>query len=236
MTNAPTPRDGATKATNHKAERKRHRILVVDDHPMVSRAMGQLIEDEPGLEVCGYAADAKEALRLIGETKPDLCVVDISLKDSNGLELIKDIKARYPEVKMLVSSAHDESLYAERVLRAGATGFINKGEATERLVQGIRDVLAGQVVLSAAMTDRLLHRAARDSEELHVSPVATLSDRELEVFEMIGNGLITREIARRLGLSPKTIETHREHIKFKLNLKNINELVRHAVKWQLEKH
>jgi DNA-binding NarL/FixJ family response regulator len=223
------------KSDSTKADKKRSRILIVDDHPLVCQGLGQMIEDEPGLELSGLANEASEAMRLIEQTNPHLVVVDISLKDSNGLELIKQIKARHPEVKMLVSSMHDESLYAERALRAGAMGYINKQEAPDKVIQGFRQVLSGQVYLSARMADRILHRVVEGEEELNRSPIDTLSDRELEVFELIGKGMTTRQIAKRLHLSPKTIETHREHIKFKLNLKNINELVRHAVKWQLEK-
>lgn len=224
----------STTPLTDKANRKAARILIVDDHPLVCRGLGQLIDDEPGMELAGHASESAEAMRLVEQEKPNLVVVDISLKDSNGLELVKQIKARFPSVKMLVSSMHDESLYAERALRAGAMGYISKQEAGDEMIAGIKRVLGGKVYLSNRVADRILHRVVDGEEKLDRSPIDNLSDRELEVFELIGKGLTTRQIAKKLHLSPKTIETHREHIKVKLALKNSNELVRHAVKWQLE--
>jgi DNA-binding NarL/FixJ family response regulator len=211
------------------------KILIVDDHPIVRRGLAKLVEEQPGFTVCGQAAGAADALEQLDAAKPDLIVVDISLKDIGGIELIKQIKARQPAAKMLVSSMHDESLYAERALRAGAKGYINKEEATEKMMAAIKTILNGKVYLSEKMTDRMLHRAVTPNEEIQSSPIEGLSDRELEVFELIGDGLTTRQIAKKLYLSTKTIETYREHIKTKLNVKSSAELVRQAVRWQLEK-
>jgi DNA-binding NarL/FixJ family response regulator len=212
----------------------RSRILIVDDHPVVRRGLRMLIDDEPDLFVCGEAGDADEAIRVLDAKKPDLVIVDLSLKESSGLELIKRIKSRNTDAKMLVSSMFDESLYAERVLNAGALGYVSKQEAMEKVIEAIRCVLSGRVYLSAAMSDRMLHRLARDHQAIERSPVETLSDRELEVFEMIGRGRSTAEIAGQLHLSVKTVETHREKVKAKLGLKTAAELYQHAVRWVLE--
>ena len=210
------------------------RILIVDDHPIVRQGLSLLIANEPDLEVCGEAADSGEAVRQLTATRPDLIVVDISLHSGNGIELIKQIRSRDPNVKMLVSSMHDESLFAERALRAGAMGYINKAEATDKVVEAIRQVVRGKIYLSPRMTERMLCRAIGTEESLETSPIDNLSDRELEVFELIGQGLTTRQIANKLHLSPKTVETYRENIKSKLNLSNATELTRHAVQWTLE--
>jgi DNA-binding NarL/FixJ family response regulator len=212
----------------------RARILIVDDHPVVRNGLRMLIDDEPDLIVCGEAGDADEAIRVLDAKKPDLVIVDLSLKGSSGLELIKRIKSRTATSKMLVSSMFDESLYAERVLNAGALGYVSKQEAMEKVVEAIRCVLSGRVYLSAAMSDRMLHRLARDQKAPERSPVETLSDRELEVFEMIGRGRTTAEIANQLHLSVKTVETHREKVKAKLGLKSAAELYQYAVRWVME--
>jgi DNA-binding NarL/FixJ family response regulator len=212
------------------------RILIVDDHPIVRQGLALLIANEPDLEVCGEAADAAEAIQLLTTARPDLIVVDISLHSGNGIELIKQIKARDEHARMLVSSMHDEALFAERALRAGAMGYVNKAEATEKVLEAIRQVLRGKIYLSPRMTERMLCRAVGSEENLESSPIDTLSDRELEVFELIGQGLTTRQIANKLHLSPKTVETYRENIKSKLNLTNATELTRHAVQWTLENH
>jgi DNA-binding NarL/FixJ family response regulator len=221
-----------TRNTAH--EIATHRILIVDDHPIVRRGLAQIINDQPDLEVCGQAESQAEALKLLVETEPELIIVDVSLKDGSGIELIKQIKSRLPDAKMLVSSMHDESLFAERALRAGAMGYIDKQEATERTVEAIRHVLGGRVYLSSRMADRMLHRIVAGEAEPDRSPIESLSDRELEVFELIGQGLMTRQIAKKLHLSHKTIETYRENIKQKLNLKSGAELTRHALQWVLE--
>jgi len=212
----------------------RARILIVDDHPLVRSGLRVLIDDEPDLQVCGEAADADEAIRTLDARKPDLVIIDLSLKGSSGLELIKRIKSRAPDVKMLVSSMHDESLYAERVLNAGAMGYINKQEAMEKVIEAIRGILQGRVFLSSAMSDRFLQRLTKDQKSQEQSAVGSLSDRELQVFELIGRGLATSAIAGQLHLSVKTVETHREKIKSKLKLTTATELTKHAVQWVLE--
>jgi DNA-binding NarL/FixJ family response regulator len=210
---------------------RKTRIMIVEDHPLARTGLRVCIEDQPDLIVCGEASDADEALRVLDSSKPDLIIIDLSLKGSSGLELIKRIKARNSVVKMLVSSMHDESLYAERVLSAGALGYVHKQEAMEKMIDAIRSILAGHVYLSEAMNDRLLQRLTTDQKAVGQSPVETLSDRELEVFEMIGRGCATRDIARQLHLSIKTVDTYREKIKQKLKLASAAELSKHAFQW-----
>lgn len=210
------------------------RVLIVDDHALVRRGLAELVSDEDDLEVCGQAESAESAIQIVTEMQPDLVVVDIALGGSNGIELIKRIKARFPKIKMLVASMHDESLFAQRALRAGAMGYVNKEEANEKVVEAIRQVLDDKVYLSPQMTSRVLHGVAARPEDVAKSPIESLSDREVEVFCMIGRGMTTRQVAERLHLSSKTIETHREHIKTKLRVANVTELTRHAVQWVLE--
>lgn len=212
----------------------RSRIMIVDDHPIVRQGLGQLIAQDATLEVCGEASDAAEAMRLCGSAHPHLVIIDISLRSGNGIELIKQVKAQYPSVKMLVSSMHDESVYAERALRAGAMGYVNKAEAAEKVLVAIHEILGGRLYLSPQLADKMLHRMVATGEPGGKSAVETLSDRELEVFEMIGRGMTTREIAAKIHLSPKTVETYRENIKKKLDLSNATELTRHAVQWVLD--
>jgi DNA-binding NarL/FixJ family response regulator len=215
--------------------KRRSRVLIVDDHPAVREALALRIGRQRDLEVCGEAADLSEALRVLADTQPDVAVVDISLKASNGIDLIKRIKDRNARVRILVWSMHSESLYAERALRAGALGYINKDQATGRIVEAIRQVLAGKVWLSEAMTERLLQRTVGGGREEAVrSPLEALADRELEVFRLIGEGVKTTDIAERLHLSVKTVETYRDRIRQKLNLSNGTELARCAVQWVLE--
>jgi DNA-binding NarL/FixJ family response regulator len=222
-------------ATMLKTKTSPIKIMIVDDHALVRLGLAQLISHEPDMDVCGDARDADEALEKIEELRPDLVIVDISLQRGNGIELTKSLKARYPDVKVLISSMHDESLFAERALHAGALGYINKQEATDKVVEAIRHVLDGQIYLSPEMTNHLLHRLGNHRDDpLERPSLDSLSDREWEVFELIGRGRSTRQIAEQLHLSIKTIETHREHIKEKLNLTNSAELTRHAVHWVLE--
>jgi DNA-binding NarL/FixJ family response regulator len=210
----------------------RHTVLIVDDHPLVRRGLAELIAEEKDLEVCGEAADAVEAMRLVDQHHPHVVVLDLSLKNSNGFQLIETIKACDAGIRILVSSMHDESLFAERVLRAGGMGYINKQEPIEKVILAIRQILQGDVYLSPRMSNRLLQAAV--GATLDRNPIETLSNRELEVFQLIGHGLTTKQIAEKLDLSPKTIETHREKIKSKLNLANSIELSRHAVQWVLQ--
>lgn len=213
---------------------KKSRILIVDDHPTLRRGLMALLEDEPDFVVVGEAEEADQALRMVEQLDPDVMLVDLSLKQGTGLELIEQVKAKNRGVKMLVASMHDESLYAERALRAGAMGYINKQETIDKLVDAVRQILRGQIYLSDRMTERVLHRVS-DGEKLDDDPIHRLSNRELEVFQLIGAGLTTKQIAEKLTLSPKTVETHREKIKTKLSLKNGAEVNLHAIQWVLEK-
>lgn len=213
-----------------------YRILIVDDHPIVRQGYSQLIGNQPDLEVCGAVDNEVEALKLAQINKPSLVIVDITLKDSNGIELVKELRMQNCRAKILVISAHDENLYAERALDAGALGYINKQEATERLIDAIRCVLAGEVYVSEQITRRLLKRrvSGKDSKSGE-SGIATLTDRELQVFEMIGHGKTTKQIASQLCLSPKTIERYKENVKRKLDIANATELVQRATRWVLER-
>lgn len=215
--------------------KKRARVLIVDDHPAVREALAMWIGRQSDLEVCGEAADLSEALRLVADTQPDVAVIDISLKAGCGIDLIKRIKDRNDTVRMLVWSTHSESLYAERALRAGALGYINKEQATDKIVEGIRRVLEGKVYLSDAMVETMLRRTVGgERKELTRSPLDALANRELEVFRLIGQGEKTAGIAKRLHLSVKTIETYRDRIREKLDLNDGTELAHYATQWMLE--
>jgi DNA-binding NarL/FixJ family response regulator len=212
----------------------KRRVLVVDDHPPVRRGLAELINREPDLEVCGEASDVSEAMRLVKGTCPHLALVDLSLLRGSGIELIEQIKSMASETRMLVVSMHDEALFAERVLRAGALGYISKQESTEKLLEAVRQVLNGEIYLSPTMAARLLHSVV-GGYPLDHDPIQGLSNRELEVFGLIGEGITTKQIALRLHLSSKTIESHREKIKAKLGAANSAELSRRAVQWVLER-
>jgi DNA-binding NarL/FixJ family response regulator len=220
---------------SRKETKKQARVLIVDDHPAVREALAIRIGRQRDLAVCGEAADMSEALRLIADTQPDVTVLDISLKNGNGLDLINRIKDRNDHVIILVWSMHSESLYAERAIRAGALGYINKDQATDRIIEAIRCVLQGKVWLSEAMAERLLHRAVGSGrQEVGCAPVQSLANRELEVFFLIGQGVKTAEIAERLHLSVKTVETYRDRIRQKLDLADGTRLIHYATKWVLE--
>lgn len=210
---------------------QKHRIVIVDDHPIVRQGLAQLIEQEDDLHICGQAEDAHEAMRAIRELNPDLVIVDISLRTTSGIDLIKDIRAQFPALPVLTLSMHDEALYAERALRAGAKGYIMKQEAPEEVVTAIRRVLAGTTYVSQGMAAKMVSKIVAGPGEKGASPVDRLSDRELEVFRLIGEGYGTREMAEKLYLSVKTIETYRAHIKDKLNLQDANQLLRAAIRW-----
>ena len=214
--------------------KKTVRILIVDDHPIVREGLAARIGRQGDLQVCGEAEDVAGALELVKTAKPDLVIVDLSLKSGQGLDLIKKISLRAPDTKMLVSSMYDESLYAERALRAGALGYINKQEMSDKIIDAIRHVMEGKIFLSPRMTERLLQRAVGTTPQITPSPVESLSDRELEIFKMIGKGKTTRQIAGELHLSVKTVETQRENIKGKLSLTSSAELSREAVQWVME--
>jgi DNA-binding NarL/FixJ family response regulator len=208
-------------------------ILLVDDHPLVRAGLRSLIEDEPDLSVCAEAGSVRDATAAARDASPDLAIIDISLEDGSGIERIKRLKAQLPEMKMLVASVHDEALFAERAINAGAQGYVNKHQDIEQILAAIRTVLAGRVYLSETMVERVISGFAMNKEP-GTSSIADLTDRELAVFDLIGQGLSTSQIAERLRLSVKTVETHREKIKRKLQLTSGTDLVRHAVQWQLE--
>ncbi len=205
--------------------------MIVDDHPIMRRGLAELINLEKDLVVCGEAESVQTALELIKLHEPHMVLVDLSLKNESGLELIKDIKERFPKILMLVLSMHDEVFYAERVLRAGAKGYIMKGHATGQVLVAIRRILAGEVYLSDAISSKILRNFTGKKTEKAGSSIDQLSDRELEVFRLIGTGFGTRQIAERLSRSVKTVETYREHIKLKLDLKDSSELVQNAIQW-----
>ena len=208
------------------------RILIVDDHPLVRAGFAQLIGDCPDLEVCGEAGDMAEAMRQIEATRPDLAIIDLSLAGGSGLDLIERVHARDEGLLMLVASMHDETLYAERVLAAGARGYINKQEAQDRIILAIRQVLNGKVYLSPAMTERALNGMVDTGAEKR--DIDSLSNRELQVFELIGRGHSASRIAEQLNLSVKTIETHQAHVKKKLGLDSAHELTQRAIRWVME--
>lgn len=219
-----------------KDEKTKHaQVLIVDDHPAVREALAARINRQGDLEVCGEAADIAEALCLLAETAPDVAVVDISLRSGNGIDLVKRIKDRNDQIRILVWSMHSESLYAERALRAGAMGYINKDQATDRIVEAIRRLLAGKIWVSEAVSERLLQRTIGTGRQgSSFSPLDLLADRELEVFRLIGEGVKTAEIAERLHLSVKTVETYRLRIRQKLDLSDGTRLVHFATQWVLE--
>ncbi len=220
--------------TNISTQQQTSRILIVDDHPLVREGLGLRITQQQDLAVCGEAADADAALAEVKRLEPDLAIIDISLASGHGIDLIKQIRGCRPQVKLLVHSMYDESLYAERALQAGALGYVNKREAPDTMLTAIRQVLDGKVYLSKQMTERILRQRVGGASDLAASPVDGLSDRELEVFMLIGQGESTGAIANHLHLSVHTIDSHREKIKRKLCLKNSAELSRRAVQWVLE--
>lgn len=207
-------------------------LLIVDDHPLMRRGVVSLIGAEDDLEIVSEAGSASEALSIL-ESKdlPDLAILDLSLPDKSGLELTKDIAALYPKLTVLIMSMHDESLYCERALRAGARGYIMKEAAAENLVSAIRRVLDGQIYVSDTMSSSLLEILAGRRPTAEASPLERLTDREMEVYELIGRAKGSREIAEQLHISIRTVDAHRAHLKEKLGLKDSNSLVRHAVRW-----
>ena len=207
------------------------RVLLVDDHPVLRKGLAQMISQDPRLVVCGEAEDAPNAIRAIETLQPDFVIMDISLKHGNGIELMKIVKPHFPRLLILVLSMHDEILYAERSLRAGAAGYVMKDESPEQLLLAIRLVLAGEVFLSDRMKSRMLQQLANRRGKVPASTLEQLTDRELEVFRLIGAGLSTRRIAEELHLSMHTVQAYREFIKAKLNLRNSTELVQHAFHW-----
>ena len=206
------------------------KILLVDDHPLVREWLTNMINEEPGFEVCGSASNTHEALGLIGTLLPRIVIVDISLDGGSGLELIKDAKAIHPKVDMIVLSMHDEMLYAERAMRAGAAGYVMKREATDKVLEAIRAVLQGGLYFSNAVNAMLAQKHVQGTGD-QPAAIATLSDRELDVFQMLGRGYSTRQISEQMNVGFKTVHAYCARIKEKLNLANINELVFHAIRW-----
>ncbi|MDB6140778.1 MAG: two component transcriptional regulator, LuxR family [Verrucomicrobiaceae bacterium] len=207
------------------------RVLLIDDHPIMRHGLAQLIGVEPGLEVCGQTGSAMDGLAAVGQLKPHIVVVDLTLPDKSGLELIKDIQAMYPRMRCIVLSMHEESLYAERALRAGARGYVMKEMAAETLIQAIRRVLDGGIYVSDAMASSMLEQVSGQRGRVNATGVEQLTDRELEVLALIGKGTATKMIATHLNISARTVEAHRSHIKEKLGLVDGPALVRYAVQW-----
>jgi DNA-binding NarL/FixJ family response regulator len=226
----------ATKNELSAARAEVTRILLVDDHPLVREGLAEVLTREPDLMICGEAEDRQQALKLIPLAKPQLAIIDLALKKSYGLELIKDIRAQFPKVLMLVVSMQDELLHAERVLRAGASGYIAKDEATVHVVQAVRQVLRGETYVSQRMASQIAAKISGRGPRDSVSVLSNLTDRELEVFQMIGEGLGRQQIAERLHLDVNTVETYRSRIKEKLLLKDAQELLQHAIRFNRAEH
>lgn len=208
-------------------------VLVIDDHPLIRQGVTMLINQQEDMEVCGEAEDMHVAMQCIARRRPDVVILDISLKGPDGLDLLKAIRANDPGLPVLILSMHDEAIYAERALRARANGYIMKQEATEKVLVAVRRILGGEVYLSDAMSKKMLQQFIDGGPSLLESRIATLSDRELDVFRRIGEGRATREIAADLHLSVKTVETYQAHIKEKLRLKSGRELIQHAIQWKI---
>jgi DNA-binding NarL/FixJ family response regulator len=225
----------SARKPNRPGSRKK-RVFLVEDHPVTREGFAQLINYQTDLQVCGQAGTMAKAITGIDTLQPDLVIVDISLAESSGLELIKNARARYPRLLMLVLSTHDEGLYAERALRAGARGYVMKQAPTSEVMHAIRSVLNGQLYLSEPMRSQLVHQHLQHPSRRKATELETLSDRELEVFDLIGNGHSTKRIAGKLHVSISTVETHRAHIKEKLKLKDGVELVHRAVAWVNRAH
>jgi DNA-binding NarL/FixJ family response regulator len=220
--------------TPAKTQPKTIKVVLVEDHRMFREWLGQMLSREPGFSVCGEADNIQQGLQVIQENSPDIAIVDITLRGSSGLELIKDLKAHGLQVPVLVLSMHDEALYAERVLRAGAKGYISKSEASSTLTEAIRQVLAGKIYLGETMTTLMLEKMTNPKSIGTVSRMSLLADRELEVFQLIGRGYNGREIAEQLHLGETTIDTYRARIKEKLQLRNAAELYSRAAQWVQE--
>jgi DNA-binding NarL/FixJ family response regulator len=214
-----------------RGEGDKARVFIVDDHPIVRRGLQFILNLEPNMMVCGEAESGPEALRKIPLAKPDVAIVDLSLKGGSGLDLIKDLRSQFPKLKLLVFSMHDEMFYAQRVLRLGAQGYITKEEGAERAVEALRLILKGKRYVSQAIADRIFNTLSGSASDGEASSVDQLSDRELEVLQLIGSGMGTRTISERLSLSIKTIESYRENIKAKLGLNDAAELTSYAYKW-----
>ena len=218
-------------ATEATAAKKKSRVFLVDDHPIVRQGLTLLVNREPDLTVCGEAENAQAAMQAVVVAKPDILVLDISLNGPDGLDLLKTIRSRYPSLPVLVLSMHDESVYAERALRAGAQGYIMKQEATDKVLVALRRILGREIYVSERIANRMLQHFIGSPAVGKPSSIADLTDRELEVFRLIGEGHSTRQIAEELHISVKTVESYQAHIKEKLSLRNARELVQHAIQW-----
>jgi len=221
-----------TKTADSFAMQKKT-VFVVDDHPLLRQGLAMMINREPDLMVCGEAEEAHAAMKAISASMPDILIADISLNGPDGLDLLKNLRLLYPDLPVLILSMHDESIYAERALRARANGYIMKQEATEKVLVAVRRILDGEIYLSSRMSNKLLMQYMSGKTAETDSRLATLSDRELEVFRMIGEGLGTRQIAEALHLSMKTVESYQAHLKEKLSLRTGRELMQHAIQWKL---
>ncbi len=221
----------ALKEKQDKANENKTQVLIVDDHPVVRDGLTMIINHERDMNVCGEAEDAYQGLKAITELKPDVVIVDISLKDSDGIELTKSIKAGHPKLSVVVLSIHDESVYAERSLLAGAKAYLMKDAVSEKIVKAIRTVLSGEIYVSSTISKKFLHKVARDKAGMTKTPIENLSDREFEVFRLIGEGYKASQIAKKLHLSVKTVETYRGRLKEKLNLDSATKLLQYAIKW-----
>jgi DNA-binding NarL/FixJ family response regulator len=221
----------ALKKKQDKNNEDKTQVLIVDDHPVVRDGLTAIINHELDLNVCGEAEDAHEALKASIELQPDVVVVDISLKNSDGIELTKTIKTKYPKLPIVVLSIHDESVYAERALRAGARAYLMKDAVSENIVKAIRTVLSGEIYVSNTISKKFLHEVAGDKTDMTKTPIENLSDREFEIFRLIAEGHRASKIAKKLHLSVKTVDTYRGRLKEKLNLDSANELLQYAIKW-----
>jgi DNA-binding NarL/FixJ family response regulator len=227
MTTATWARKPAEPGTG----RRKNRVLIVDDHPIVRQGLRRLIEQEDDLAVCGEAETTREAKAAIRELKPDVVIVDISLKQGDGIELVKDARAHYAQLPILVLSMHDETIYAERMLSAGANGYIMKQAASDQFLVALRRVLEGGIYVSEVVGNSMIQKFASGGAYISANPIDRLSNRELQILHMIGRGLSTRQAAETLNLSVKTVESHRQRIKRKLNLSTGSQLVQYAVNW-----
>jgi DNA-binding NarL/FixJ family response regulator len=219
------------RVPSEPAQPARRRVVLVDDHPMMRAGLAQLIERQPDLTVGGEASNPAEALQLLSKAQPDIVLADLTMPGRSGLEFVKDVLAVSPALPILIVSMHDEAVYAERALRAGARGYVMKEAGGEAVVVAIRQILGGQVYVSPAMSARILENISGKKPRGSTSPIEKLSDREFEVFQLIGQGKSTRDIAEQLHLSSKTVDVHRSHIKEKLELRDSTALIRHAVRW-----
>ena len=215
---------------------KQSKVVVIDDHPIVRQGLSQMINREPDLVVCGEAEESRSAMQIIASAKPDIVVVDISLNGPSGLEILKTIRQNDPRLKVLILSMHDETVYAERALRAGANGYIMKQEATEMVLTALRRILAGEVYVSDRIANKMLRQLVGGVPRPRQSAIDGLTDRELEVFRLIGEGHGTRQISDNLHLSVKTVETYQSHIKEKMGLRNARELVQFAIQWVISEN